>query len=256
MHVVNIEAAGNSAGNTSSKAVPSSGIGEESTRQRVIVLVGEQGPIKASEVAQELGLTGPAVRRHLDALVADGIVVTRDAHHTGRGRPARAYTLSPTNEEQLPSKYDDFALAALRHLAEGNPASQGVASVAQAYVVDVERRVAPKVAAAGPDLTAKVHALAQALTDEGHLASVRPVDGQPNAVQLCQGHCPLRKVAAEFPDICSAEIESFSRMLGVPVRRLATLAHGDHVCTTHIGLLTTTEDLSASLSSPSRKDTR
>jgi predicted ArsR family transcriptional regulator len=41
-------------------------------------------------------------------------------------------------------------------------------------------------------------------------------------------------VAAEFPQLCEAETEAFSRLLGVHVQRLATLAHGDHVCTTHV----------------------
>jgi hypothetical protein len=41
-------------------------------------------------------------------------------------------------------------------------------------------------------------------------------------------------VAAEFPQLCEAETEAFSRLLGVPVRRLATIAHGDGICTTHV----------------------
>jgi hypothetical protein len=46
-------------------------------------------------------------------------------------------------------------------------------------------------------------------------------------------------VAREFPQLCVAETEAFSRLLGVHVQRLATLAHGEHVCTTHIPLPTT-----------------
>jgi hypothetical protein len=41
-------------------------------------------------------------------------------------------------------------------------------------------------------------------------------------------------VAAEFPQLCEAEVEAFARLLGTPVRRLATIAHGDGVCTTHV----------------------
>ena len=53
-------------------------------------------------------------------------------------------------------------------------------------------------------------------------------------VQLCQGHCPVQHVASEFPQLCEAETEAFGRLLGVHVQRLATLAHGDHVCTTFV----------------------
>jgi hypothetical protein len=41
-------------------------------------------------------------------------------------------------------------------------------------------------------------------------------------------------VAAEFPQLCEAETEAFGRLLGTPVQRLATIAHGDGICTTHV----------------------
>jgi hypothetical protein len=41
-------------------------------------------------------------------------------------------------------------------------------------------------------------------------------------------------VAAEFPELCEAETEAFSRLLDTPVQRLATIAHGDGICTTHV----------------------
>ena len=52
--------------------------------------------------------------------------------------------------------------------------------------------------------------------------------------QLCQHHCPVAHVAEEFPQLCEAETEAFSRLLGRPVQRLATIAHGDGICTTHV----------------------
>jgi predicted ArsR family transcriptional regulator len=41
-------------------------------------------------------------------------------------------------------------------------------------------------------------------------------------------------VAAEFPELCEAETAAFSALLGTHVQRLATIAHGDGVCTTYI----------------------
>ena len=86
-------------------------------------------------------------------------------------------------------------------------------------------------------------ALVDALNADGYAASARPVGeagaGQLTGIQLCQGHCPVQHVAAEFPQFCEAETEAFSRLLGVHVQRLATLAHGDHVCTTFVPTPTT-----------------
>jgi hypothetical protein len=41
-------------------------------------------------------------------------------------------------------------------------------------------------------------------------------------------------VAAEFPQLCEAETAVIGRLVGTHVQRLATIAHGDGVCTTHI----------------------
>jgi hypothetical protein len=41
-------------------------------------------------------------------------------------------------------------------------------------------------------------------------------------------------VAEQYPQLCEAETEVFSQLLGTHVQRLATIAHGDGVCTTFI----------------------
>ena len=57
---------------------------------------------------------------------------------------------------------------------------------------------------------------------------------KPMGEELCQHHCPIAHVASEFPQLCEAETEALSRLLGTHVQRLATIAHGDGVCTTFI----------------------
>ena len=52
--------------------------------------------------------------------------------------------------------------------------------------------------------------------------------------QLCQHHCPVAHVAAEFPQLCEAETAAFAQLLGTHVQRLATIARGDAACTTHV----------------------
>ena len=37
-----------------------------------------------------------------------------------------------------------------------------------------------------------------------------------------------------YPQLSEAETEAFGRLLGTPVQRLATIAHGDGICTTHV----------------------
>ena len=103
----------------------------------------------------------------------------------------------------------------------------GRALVVVLVVVDVDLDVAVVVIV--------VIALVEALSEDGFSATARPVGaGGLTGVQLCQGHCPVQHAATEFPAFCEAETDAFSRLLGVHVQRLATLAGGHHVCTTFV----------------------
>lgn len=204
------------------------------TRRAVARLLLERGPITAAAVADELGVSPPAVRRHLDALLADGEVCTRESSartRRSRGRPAKLFLLTETGRARFGHAYDDLAVAALRFLAE-NVGEDAVRSFAR-------RRVAALVAEHREDLDAgrttedKTEVLANALTREGYAASTRRVG---SGEQLCQHHCPVAHVAADFPQLCEAETEAFAEVLGTHVQRLATIANGDAFCTTHVPL--------------------
>lgn len=213
---------------------------ESSTRDRVLQAISERGPITAAALAQELGLTAAAVRRHLDHLVEATLITGRDAvtAHRGRGRPARAYVVSEAGHQTLNSDYDHLATEALRFLAR-EAGEEAVGRFAQQRIAELEQRYAAELAAVGSDPAARAEALVTALTRDGFAASARPVGGpgtpgQLTGIQVCQGHCPVQHAAREFPQLCDAETDAFSRLLGVHVQRLATLAHGDHVCTTFV----------------------
>lgn len=218
---------------------------ESRTRDRVRLAVGEQGPVTASTLARALGLTPAAVRRHLDALQDAGVIAEHDGRSTGkrgRGRPARSYVLTPLGQEQYRTASDGMATAALRFLAD-RAGEQAVDSFAEAQVAQLEERLRSslehRLAETGADpldLDARASALAAALSEQGYAASARPVGRGTGlaGIQLCQGHCPVRSVASEFRHFCDAETDALSRLLGVHVQRLATLAGGEHVCTTFV----------------------
>lgn len=209
---------------------------ESRTRSRVLQMVSVDGPITAAEIGRHLELTPAAVRRHLDALVTVGAVVEHEPSQArrGRGRPARAYVVTQTGHRSLEADYDSLAVEVLRYLDE-HAGPDAVADFAQRRIAEVEQRYAAHLAPAGKDTSARVDALVEVLGDDGFAATARPVGaGALTGIQLCQGHCPVQHVAEEFPAFCEAETEAFSRLLGVHVQRLATLASGHHVCTTFV----------------------
>jgi len=203
------------------------------TRDRVARLLLERGAATAAELGAQLGLSPAAIRKHLDAMLADDLVEVREARTAGprgRGRPAKAFVLTAAARESFPHFYDGIATAALRWIAEhGGP--EAVTAFATAQVSALEERCRAALLEAGDDPIARAEALAEALTAEGYAANATTI---ASGGQLCQHHCPVAHVAAEFPQLCDAETAVISRLIGTHVQRLATIAHGDGVCTTHI----------------------
>jgi predicted ArsR family transcriptional regulator len=207
------------------------GTHDQPTRERVARSILVNGPSTAAALAERLDLTPAAVRRHLDQLVDDGAVEARDprpAASRGRGRPAKVFALTQAGRDNFDQAYDDLAVAALRFLAETG-GEDAVRAFARQRATVVEERFT-EVRRDHPDL-GPAQALAAALSEEGYAASVRT---SPVGEQLCQQHCPVSHVAHEFPQLCEEETAAISRVLGRHVQRLATIAHGDGVCTTCI----------------------
>ena len=202
------------------------------TRQRVARSILEHGPSTAAELATRLGLTAAGVRRHLDGLAEQGLLTSREQRvygARGRGRPARVFVLTDAGRDSFGAGYDDLAVQALEFLARtGGP--DAVATFAQERIDGLEQRYRHALDAAD-DTESPAQTLARTLSADGYAASLRPAAA---GEQLCQHHCPVAHVAERFPQLCDAETEAFSRLLGVHVQRLATIAHGDGVCTTHI----------------------
>jgi len=213
-------------------------LADRRTRERVARLLLERGPSTAGALSETLGLTAAAIRKHLDAMLADGTLVARDQPARGprgRGRPARVFALTDAGHATGPSAYDSVAVDALRFLRE-TAGDQAVEQFARTRMGEWEARYADELASL--PLEDRPAALAEALCADGYAATVHEGANLPgqSGVQVCQHHCPVQHVAQEFPELCDAETEAIGRLVGRHVQRLATIAHGDGVCTTHIPL--------------------
>ena len=205
------------------------------TRDRVARALHEHGPQSAGALSVTFGLTPTAVRRHLDALIAAGLVSEVAERKVrgqlrGRGRPARLFALTDVGRSSFGHAYDGIAVAALNYLKDTD-GDAAVAGFARQRVEVVEERYAAALAQTPADR--RPAELADILSADGYAASSQQAG---TGVQVCQHHCPIAHVAADFPQLCEAETEMFGRLLGTHVQRLATIAHGDGICTTHIPL--------------------
>jgi len=207
---------------------------EDKTRDLLVRTILEGGPATAATLSRRLKITPAGIRRHLDALVDLGLLSAREPYQRsstvrGRGRPSKVFVLTDTGREQFEHSYDDLAVSILKFMSRDGDRSQ-VMEFAKSRANEIFRLAQPKVSIKS-SLNEKSKALTKVLTEEGYAANLH---SQGIGEELCQNHCPIAHVAAEFPEFCEAETEAFSKVLGTHVQRLATIGRGDGVCTTFI----------------------
>lgn len=196
----------------------------------------QAGAATAVDLATELGMTGAGIRKHLDSLLEAGLVEFSErapygpaalAGPKGRGRPAKVFSLTPQGRKIFGESEESLALTTLKFL-ESFSGSQAIEAFAEQIAKDFEERHESVTAFASP--SERAMALVDALNADGYVATVSP--GLGDSTQICQHNCPMGDVAAEYPIVCEAETEAFSRLTGVHVTRLATIASGAQICTT------------------------
>ena len=130
----------------------------------------------------------------------------------GRGRPARIFALTDAGRGRFPHAYDD--LASRRCATCARPAASRGGRLRRApgrgrWPSGTTTRSSPGAAGDQPR-----GARRRRSPPSGYAASVRQ-RGRAGE-QLCQHHCPVAHVAAEFPQLCEAETEVVSKVARPP----------------------------------------
>lgn len=192
----------------------------------------KRGPVTATELGAVLDLSAAGVRRHLDALVGEGIAEECGPHavagaEAARGRPAKHFRLTNAGRAHFGTGYDGLARDAV-DVIEHLGGQEAVRHLASARFKKILAGV--RTEGAVEDV---IHDLAAALDENGYATTVTRAAG---GIQLCQHHCPVAAVAAEHPEMCEAEHELIAELVGSHIQPLALIADGDGICTTNIPL--------------------
>ena len=196
------------------------------TRREVMLFLKKRGPVDVAAMAAELGLTGMAVRRHLDALKASGVVETT-IERRPVGRPRHLWRLSPAGDELFPRRYDTVALQVLEDLEEIG----GREAVHAVFERRADRLVGEYKSDMAPEMPAAIADLARLRDDAGYLCDWRE-DGE-GGYWLVENNCAVHKIAERYPKVCALELTLFKEALGdgVMVERVTHIASGDTTCT-------------------------
>lgn len=217
------------------------------TRQMILTTIKMHGSMTAEGLGKELTISPVAVRQHLSALEAEGLIATH-VERRGLGRPLHRYSLTARGDETFPRTYDVLANSLLEEVRQ----TQGNAGVDALFAARWERLLqAHRGRMEGKSTAARIEELARIQTENGFMATVytaeeRTADalsGEPGVKEhsthdwmLVQHNCAICGVAKNYAAACANELNAFRKMLGeeVTVERETNIARGDHTCTYRI----------------------
>ena len=187
---------------------------------RILFSLKTRGPAETLMLATTLAISRQAALKHLERLVADGLVTHSDERR-GVGRPRRTWSLTEAAQARFPDTHAQLTLEML----EAVRAEFGEDGV-ERLIVRREAATAVAYATALKPLTkleARVARLTALRTAEGYMAdwSADPDGG----FTLVVHHCPICAAATLCQGFCRAELEVFREVLGQDV----TVERTDHI---------------------------
>jgi predicted ArsR family transcriptional regulator len=200
--------------------------GSAPTRRAVLDLLKRNGEQTVAQLGAALGVSGVAVRRHLEVLEHVGLV-RQSARPKGRGRPAHVYTLTELGHDLFPRNYHQLVAQLLEAATSelGPEAVERLFDHRQQELAELYRG-----RTRGQPLPELANALAAIQDENGYMADCAAAgDGQ---FVVREHNCAIARVAGSWPTACAHELALFRQLAGpeVEVERVAHIQAGDPVC--------------------------
>jgi len=179
-----------------------------STRGRILTLLRRAGRT-VEELAQELELTGNAVRAHILVLERDGLV-QQHGTQSGGGKPSYLYRATAKAENLFPKPYPEVLNGLLDVLVQQIGAEQS-----EVAMREVGRRLATGIPAPQGDLKTRLASAVVVLNELGGLAELEESEGAP----AIRGYsCPLAAVVPGHPQVCKLAESLLGALIDAPVK--------------------------------------
>jgi len=198
------------------------------TRRRILIALKERGGMTADELAEKLGISSVAVRRHLTNLERDALV-DHEQVQRGMGRPSYVYQLTEAAHQIFPHNYDRIASYFLETIQELY-GQQAVERIFEHHTQELAESYRPQVN--GKHLPDRLEQLTRLREAEGYM----PVweEQEDGTYVLRQYHCPILHVAEGCSEACSHELSLFVDLLDAEVTRQNHQVTGDTECSYEI----------------------
>lgn len=202
----------------------------DKTREKILHLLKINGEMTVSSLSEELKVSGVNIRGHLSRMERDGLVLMRCEKSNERGRPSYLYKLTEKGHSSFPSAYNQLASDVLKQVKQmfGMQAISSIfAGRAQEFLQQLQSKFKGK-----PLEVTKISELAELLRAMGYVVEVNAMG--KNEYVLTIKHCPISQVAADFPEVCTAELNMQRQALDAHVSLKRTIPQGSNSCHYHI----------------------
>jgi len=196
------------------------------TRRQILLLLKHRGRATTMELAQDLGLSHEAVRRHLIQLSQEGFIKTEcpedDEEGKLSGRPPVAHCLTAAGDHFFPKRYDELATLFI------DAASDDGGGEVETLARITKQRAARLPTSTRAELKDRVRTLQSVYLEGDPYLEVRR-DGDDYLI--VEKNCVFLNVALERPAICSTTVSLMRQILGVEVVREERFQDDDGRCT-------------------------
>jgi iron-sulfur cluster biosynthesis transcriptional regulator SufR len=198
------------------------------TRRRILIALKERGGMTADELADRLGISPVAVRRHLTNLERDRLV-DHEEEQRGIGRPSYVYRLTEAANRIFPNNYDQLASHVLETIQELY-GPEAVSRIFEHRAQELARSYRPLIT--GGSLPDRLEQLIELREADGYMPALE--QQEDGTYVLRQYHCPIIRVAEGCIEACSQELSLFVDLLDAEVIRQNHQVAGDKQCSYRI----------------------
>jgi len=207
----------------------------EGTRQQILDLLHQEGPLSVEQLTHLLGLASATIRRHLDILQRDQLVSYQQLRKK-LGRPEYVYSLTEAGQESGRRDYQSLLcllLTNLRATAGPTEGDQVMSPSSPSMFAALMHRVSAQLVEPylrgldSPNAPDRTTTLTNALTVLGFAPVVTK---QHHTLTIQLHNCPFRVAALCEPSVCSIDQHLIANILAVEPCRQSSIREGHRSC--------------------------
>lgn len=197
---------------------------ESSTKREILLLLKKLGSTTIQEMSEHLGVTGMAVRKHVNALKKDNYIQSSTIRQH-IGRPTYIYSLTDLAEQLFPTQYDVLSLELMEEINH---------MFGELFVDELFKRRKKRLeqkyrlAMTGQNFEEKIVTLAKIQDNAGYMTSLVKIHDDKYSLE--EGNCPIFQVASRYRQACQCELAMFESLLDSRVERKECIADGGTKC--------------------------